>query len=135
VAAVAIRVCCGEGVIVPHVAIGAGHNFARRLQLVRAGQRPAGCAVIEDRRVPRDGVMASGAIRGGERCSRGWVRRIVCRLPGGQVALRIPAVRRRDRQGVIVIDVAGRAGRYFAPVRDKLVRIRQRESCRCMIEG
>ncbi len=37
VAAVAIRVRGSEGIVVAHVAIGAGHDFACRRQLVRAG--------------------------------------------------------------------------------------------------
>ena len=63
VAAVAIRVRRREGVVVPHVAVGAGHHFPGWRHLVRARQRPARGAVIECRRGPRDGVMACRAVR------------------------------------------------------------------------
>ncbi len=47
VAAVAIRVCHREGVVVAHVAVGAGHNFTGRRHLVRTRQRPARGAVVK----------------------------------------------------------------------------------------
>ena len=58
VAAVAIRVRRREGVVVAHVAVGAGHDFTGGRILVRARQRPARGAVIEDRCIPGDGVVA-----------------------------------------------------------------------------
>jgi len=61
-APIAIRVGSGKSVVVPHVTIGAGHDFARRRQLMRARQCPAGRGMIEDRRGPRNGVVASRAI-------------------------------------------------------------------------
>jgi hypothetical protein len=36
--------------------------------------------------------------------------RIIGLLPGRKVASRIPAIRRRNRQIVVVVDMAGRAG-------------------------
>ena len=53
--------------------------------------------------------------------------RIVRRLPGRQVTLRIPAICRRNRQAVVVVDVAGGARHDFASGR-QLVRIRQRKA-------
>jgi hypothetical protein len=58
VAAVAIRVRSREGVVVALVAIGAGHDFPRWRQLMGTSQGPACRAVIENRRVPRDCVVA-----------------------------------------------------------------------------
>ena len=63
VAAETICVCRRKGVVVPHVAVGAGHHFPGWRHLVRARQRPARGAVIECRRGPRDGVMACRAVR------------------------------------------------------------------------
>ena len=62
-AAVAICVRRREGVVVPHVAVGAGHDLSRRGHLMRTRQRPACGAVIECRRGPGDGVMACRAVR------------------------------------------------------------------------
>ena len=134
VAAVAIRVRRREGVVVSRVAIGASHDFPGRLQLVRACQRPAGGAVIKDRRGPRYGVVAGGAVRCCERHSRRWVRRVIRSLPGRQVALRIPAVCRRDRQTVVVVDMAGGAAWHLAAVGYQRVRIRQREAKRGVVK-
>jgi len=67
VAAIAIRVCGRERVVVAYVAIRAGYNFARRRQLVRARQRPAGHGVIKRYIRPQRRVVASGAIG---RCKR-----------------------------------------------------------------
>jgi len=47
VAAVAIRVRYREGVVVAHVAVGAGHDFTGRRHLVRTCQRPARGAVVK----------------------------------------------------------------------------------------
>ena len=69
VAAVAIRLRRCEGVVVAHVAVGAGHDFSGRRHLVRTRQCPACGAVIEDGGIPGDGVMARRAVRGGKRRS------------------------------------------------------------------
>lgn len=70
VAAVAIRVRSRERVIVSDVAVGAGHNFTGRLQLMRTRQCPPCRAVIEDRCIPRNRVVARRAVRCRKRRSR-----------------------------------------------------------------
>ena len=86
VAGEAIRVRGGESVVVAHVAIGAGHDFACRRQLVRTRQRPAGRGVIEDCGGPRNGVVAGRAIGRRKWRSGTWVHRIVGLLPSRQMA-------------------------------------------------
>ena len=61
-APVAVRVRRGEGIVVAHVAIGAGCHFARWRHLVRARQRPTCRGVIENCSGPSSRVVASGAI-------------------------------------------------------------------------
>jgi len=63
VAAVAIRVRRREGVVVAHVAVGAGHDFTGRRHLVRTRQRPARGAVIKGCGGPGDRVVARRAVR------------------------------------------------------------------------
>jgi len=63
--------------------------------------------VVEISRVPALGRMATRAIRDGEDRPRGRVHWVVGLLPGRQMALRVSAVRRRDLQIVVVVDVAG----------------------------
>ena len=109
-AAVAIRVGRGKVVVVVDVAVGAGVHFSCRSQLVRARERPAGHAMVEDHVGPRGGVVAIRAVRGGERRARAGMRGIVRLLPSGEVALGVPAVGRSDLQIVIRVDVARRAG-------------------------
>jgi len=60
--------------------------------------------------------MAGRTVRGGERRSRSRMRRVVGRLPSRQVASGIAAVRSSDIQAVVVVDVAGRAGRNFSAI-------------------
>ncbi len=62
VAAVAVRVRYRKGVVVPYVAVRAGHHLPCRRHLVRARQGPARRAVVEDRRGPGDGVVACRAV-------------------------------------------------------------------------
>ena len=59
---------CRQFVVVAHVAerISAGDDFTGRHQLVRACQRPARGAVIKACGGPRNGVVASRAVRGGK---------------------------------------------------------------------
>ena len=87
VAAITIRVRCGEVVIIPGMAIGASHYFAGGRQLMRAGQRPARDRVIERDVGPEGRVVAGRAIR----CRKWGSRRRMCwvvgLLPGGQVTL------------------------------------------------
>ena len=133
-AAVAIRVRRREGVVVAHVAVGAGHDFTGRRHLVRTGQRPARGAVIEDRGIPSDCVVAGRTVRRRERRAGLWVHRVICCLPRRQVASRIAAVSRRDIQAVVVADVAGSARRYLAAVGHQRVRVCQREPKRVVVE-
>jgi len=63
VAAVAIRVRRRERVIVADVAVRAEIHLACWRHLMRTHQRPAGSAVIENRRSPGDGVVARRAVR------------------------------------------------------------------------
>jgi hypothetical protein len=123
-ATVAIRVRRGEGVVVPDVAIGASHDFASRCQLMRTRQRPPGHAVVKNRRGPRNRVVACRAVRRRKGRSRCRVRRIVCRLPSGQVASGVPAVRCRNVQTVVAVDVAGGTAGHFASVGYQCVGIR-----------
>ena len=127
VAAVAVRVRGSKGIVIALVAIHASHNFARRRQLMRTGQRPAGCGVIEHYVGPQRRVVAGGAIGRRKRRARRRVHRIVGLLPGGQVASGIPAIRRADLQIVIVVEVAVRAGGHLAR-RCHLVRVCQRKT-------
>lgn len=90
--------------------------------------------MIEYRRGPCNCVVARRAVRCCKRRSRRGVRRIIRRLPGRQVALRIPAVRRRNRQAVVVVDVASGARYDFARGR-QLVRICQRKPRGSMVES
>lgn len=76
----------------------AGHAGSRRGRHVGARQSKAGSRVIERRNVgPRNGVMASGAIRDSKRGAGAGVRRIIGLLPGGQVATGVAAIRRLYR--------------------------------------
>ncbi len=70
VAAVAVRFRRREGVVVAHVAVGAGHDFPRRRHLVRARQRPARGAVIKGCGGPGNGAVARRAVRGRKGRSR-----------------------------------------------------------------
>jgi hypothetical protein len=116
VAAVAVGIGRRKRVVVAHVAIRAGHYFSGRRQLVRTRKRPPRRGMVKNRRVPTDGVMAGRAVCSREWCSGCRVGRIVRLLPGCQMALGIAAVRRRDRQAVVVVDVARSAGGHLASV-------------------
>ena len=85
-APIAVRVCGSEGVVVTDMAIGAGHDFACRRQLVRTRQRPAGRGMIENCRGPRNGVVAGRAIGHSKWRSGTRVHRIVGLLPSRQMA-------------------------------------------------
>jgi len=93
-----------------------------------AHQRKSRGRVVENRRSPRNCVVAGGAIGGGEGASCRGVIGVGRLLPSCQVAPGIAAVRGRNAKAVIVIDVAGSAGRNFAAVRNQRVRVRQRET-------
>ena len=101
-----VTICRAERVVVADVARCARRGGRRH---VRSGQRKSGRAVIERRRGPARRVVAGGAIHRRE-CRPGCgVYGIVGALPGGQMALRIAAVGRGDRQRVIIVDVTLRA--------------------------
>jgi len=91
-------------VIVINMAGCAGHVGVSR------GEQETRGAVIECRRGPADCRMAGRAIRHCECGSCGRMRGIRCRLPSRQMAARVSAIGRGDRQIVIVIDMAKRAG-------------------------
>jgi len=94
---------------------------------VRASQRETGGAVVERSGVPAFGGVAGRAIRRLKSGPRGRVHRIIRLLPGRQMASRVPALRRRDRQSVIVVDMARSAGHVGVPVG-------QQEARRAVIE-
>jgi len=98
VATVAIRVRDRERIVVANVAVRAEIHFACWRQLVRTRQRPAGSAVIENRRSPGDGVVARRAVRRRKWRSGARVHWIVRTVVRRQVALRIPAVGRLNGQ-------------------------------------
>ena len=81
-------------VVVVDMAVGAGVHLASRGHLVRIGKWKARGAVIESRGLPRDGSVAIRAGRNWEYVRSGRVIGVGSLLPGGQVALRVPAVRR-----------------------------------------
>ena len=66
--------------------------------------------MVECRRGPAYRRMACGAVRRGKCGSGSGVHRIVRLLPRSQMTLRISAIGRRNRQCVIVVDMAGGAG-------------------------
>ena len=83
------------------------------------GQRKPGRAVVERRRQPTHCVMAPGAIRKTKSRSGRWMHGIRGLLPRRQMASRVPAILRRDRQVVVVIDVAGGARHVSMPIRQQ----------------
>src|SRR5215472_14929200 len=92
----------GQIVIVVDVAVGAGVHLARGRHLVRIRQRKTGRAVIEGGRGTGDRVVAGRAVGCRKRCSGSRVRRVIGVLPGGQVALRVPAIGRLEGQGRVI---------------------------------
>jgi len=111
---------CRQGtcVIVVDVASGTGRRY------VGAREREIGLSVVvKICRRPRSRVVAACAI--GKRKSRPGrlMRRIIRLLPGGQMASRATAGCRQGT-GVIVIDMAGGAGRIYVSAREREIRIR-----------
>ncbi len=82
---------------------------------VTIGEQEARCAVVKDRSVPTDGVVAIGAIGGGEGRTRRRVRRIGGLLPVGEMAVLAGA----GSQIVIVVDVALLARNVGVAVRER----------------
>ena len=80
------------------------------------GQRKPGGAVVEYRRRPTYCAMAYRAVRCRKLRTRRRVHRIIRLLPGRQMASRIPAISRRGRQVVVVIDVARCASHVGMPI-------------------
>jgi hypothetical protein len=92
VASVAIRRT--QAVIVVQMA---GRAGSRRRGHVRSDQGKSSGAVIERRSSPAGSGVASGAIGRGKCRSGSGVHRRSGALPCGQMALRISAIRRRNR--------------------------------------
>ena len=111
-------------VVVAHMA---GRARRRRRRHMRSGQRKSRYAVIKCRRRPARRRMASRTVRRGKGGAGSRVHRSIRLLPGGQVALGVSAIGRRDIQGVVVIDVAQIAGHIRMP-------IRQQKSCRAVVK-
>ena len=104
----------GQAVIVADVAIRAARNLGSRggRHLVRAGERPTRGGVIKCSRIPRRGVMASGAKRTGKICRDviwNYAAHRLRAVPLIQMAA--VATRIRAGEGVVVVDMAGRARR------------------------
>lgn len=81
---------------------------------MRAGERPTRGAVIKRPRIPRRRVVAGGAKRSRKiRCDviRNRAAHRLCAVPLIQMAA--VAIRVGAGQGVVVIDMAGRAGRGY----------------------
>jgi len=96
---VAIRNC--EFVIVVDVALGA------RSGRVCASQCEAGGCVVESADiVPGNRVMALRAVRNSKRGSQSRVHRIICLLPGSEMAGGVAAIRRSNLKVVVAVDVA-----------------------------
>src|SRR5258706_16477249 len=93
-----------------------------------AYQRKSRGRVVENRRSPRNCVVAGGAIGGGEGASCRGVIGVGRLLPSCQVAPGIAAVRGRNFKVVVVVDVAGMAGRDFIAVCNRQVRGGQGET-------
>ena len=112
VAAITIRRI--EAVVVADMAGGARR---RRWRHMRSRQGKSGSTVIERRRSPTGGRMASRAIRHCKSRSGCGVHRRGGLLPSRQMALRISAIGRGDHQCVIAINVAQSAGHVGVPIR------------------
>lgn len=128
----AVRGADGQGVIIVDMTVSAGIHLTGGGQLVRIGQREAGGAVIKGGIQEGNGVMAIRAIRRGKRSTGCGVHGIVRSLPatpvvGVQVALRVAAIGRLDRQIVVVVDMAIGAGIHFSSG-SQLMRIAEREA-------
>ena len=94
---------------------------------VAVRQQEPGGAVVERDICPGRRVVAGGTERGRKGRSSLRVRRIICLLPGGQVATGVAAVVRPNLQIVIIVDVAGSA-------RNVRVAVGQQEASRAVIK-
>ena len=113
-----------ERVVVVHVA-GRARRWRRRH--VCPGQGKSCHVVVERRGIPSHGGVARRAVGGGK-CSPGsGVHGIICPLPGRQMASGISAIGRRNRQSIVVVDVAQGA-------LHTRMSVGQRESSRVVVE-
>jgi hypothetical protein len=96
----AIRRRDRQAVIIVDVAGGA-RNIG-----VPVRQQESSRSVIEIRGIPAFGGVAIRAVYQPKCWPGRGMHRIICLLPGRQMALGIAAVRRRSRQVVIIVDVA-----------------------------
>ena len=101
-----------QRVVVIDVAGCAGRGIRR---LVRSQQRKTGDAVIEGDIGPARRIVTIGAIRSRKGRARRRVWRIICFLPGGQMATRIAALH-IHREVVVAVDMAGQAGHVRMPI-------------------
>jgi len=108
VAPITIRRSKGE--VVVYMASGAGRRRVRSDQ-----GKPRG-AVVKTCRRPTYRRMATRAVRCRKLRTRRGMYRVGRLLPGRQMAARIPAAVQSGCQVVIVIDVAGSAGRVGMPI-------------------
>lgn len=109
------------------MAVRTGVYLARRRQLVGIRKREPRRAVIKIGRLPGNSDVATRAGRNGKHGWRRGMPGIGGLLPGRQMALRIAAIRRRDLQIEISVDMAGSA-------RNIGVSVRQQETRRTMVE-
>lgn len=86
---------------------------------VAVGEQKSCGSMIKVRGVPTNRGVAIGTVRNGKRRAGRGVRGIIRLLPGGQVALRISAIRRRNLKVVVVVDVAGRASHVGVTVGER----------------
>ena len=105
-----------QGIIIGYVA---GSARSRGRRHVRPRQSEAGNAMIEGCRRPARRRVARRAICSGKSRSRSGVDRGCSSLPGGQMALRISAIGRLNRQRIIAINVAQVAGHICVPIRQE----------------
>ena len=84
----------------------AGQAGRRSRRSVRSRQRESRNAVVKGGRVPTFGGMASGTVRGRKSRAGCGVGRIIGLLPRRQMTLRVTAIRRRNRQVVVIVDMA-----------------------------
>ena len=101
-----------EVVVVTYVTRNAGRGNRRNVQ---AGQGKSGRAVVK-RSSPAERGVARGALSNRERIRVGRVGRGVSLVVGGQVALRVSTIGRRDLQRIVIVDVAEIAGHVRMPV-------------------
>ena len=102
----------------------------RRRGHVSSRQSKPGGAVVERGPSPAGCGMASGTIRRGKSGAGSGVNGIVRLLPGREVALRVAAIGRGDRQGIVVVDVAEGAGHVGMPIGEQETRGAVVEYCR-----